>query len=89
MSVEVDFAQSGQVFQAAGTQNPWIVTWEMDSNHYYGVSFVPDSNRSNLQVISIAYDNDPAGNVSIHVVLQNNGLDAVFRAAAIQVPNKW
>jgi hypothetical protein len=90
MSVEVDFVQSGQVSQAAGTQVPWFISapW-MRSNHFYGLSFVPDSNRSNLQVVSLSFLNDPAGNVSVQAVIQNNGEDAVFRAALIQAPSEF
>ena len=90
MSVEVDFVQSDQAMQAAGTQRPWAVSasW-LDDRHLYALSFVPDSNRSNLQVVSQSFVNDPAGNISFEVVINNNGEDAVFRAALIQAPSKF
>jgi hypothetical protein len=91
MSVEVDFVQSGQVFQAAGVlNNRWVVSapW-LNSGHFYGVSFVPDSTRSNLQLVSQSFVNDPAGNVSIEAVISNNGEDAVFRVSLIQAPSEF
>jgi hypothetical protein len=90
MSVEVDFFQTNSVMQAAGTQLPWVLSAPfMDRNHFYGVSFVPDSTRSNLQLVSLSFVSDPAGNVSVGIVIKNSGEDAVFKAAAIQAPNKF
>jgi hypothetical protein len=91
MSVEVDFTETNQVFQAAGIRLPWRFTWPgvLDSSHYYGLSFVPDSDRSNLQLSLLAYNRDPAGNVGIDFDVTNNAEDAVFRAAVIQAPSKF
>jgi hypothetical protein len=89
MGVAVDFTQTNQVFQAANSIVEWITTWAMDNNHFYGYSSVPDSNQSSLKLLSLRFENDLAGNVSLHPLIQAGPTNAVFRGAMIQAPNKW
>jgi hypothetical protein len=90
MSVEVDFFQANQVFQAANTQAGWVLSASFfDSNHYYGVSFVPDSEQSALTLISLSYEKDIFGNVTIPHTIQTANNPAVWRVALIEAPSKF
>ncbi len=90
MSVEVDFFQSNQVFQAANTQAGWVLSASFfDSNHYYGLSFVPDSEQSTLTLNSLSYDKDIFGNVNFPFVIQTGNNPAVWRVAGIEAPSKF
>lgn len=90
MSVEVDFGEFNQVFQAANTQVGWTTTWSLmtDSNHFIGSSIIPDSNQSILTVISQGFENDIHGSILLHQVVQSGPHDALFRVAVIQAPNR-
>jgi hypothetical protein len=88
MSVESDFGITGSNFQANGTQLSWDITWPgvLDSGRFDGVSFLPDSNQSQLVRVSESFTNDVNGGLHVGEVVQANG-DSAFRFSVVITPN--
>jgi hypothetical protein len=88
MSVEADFGITGSVFQANGSQISWDITWPgvLDNSRFDAVSFIPDSNQSQLVRVSESFTNDINGVLHVGEVIQANG-DAVFRVSVVIIPN--
>jgi hypothetical protein len=88
MSVEADFGITPSNFQANGSQLSWDITWPgiLDNGRFAGVSFLPDSNQSQLVRVSESFANDINGGLHVGEVVQANG-DSVFRFSVVIIPN--
>lgn len=88
MSVESDFGITGSDFQAGGTQVSWDIAWPgvLDSGRFVGISFLPDSNQSQLVRVSESFANDINGGLHVSEVVQANE-DSSFRFSVVITPN--
>jgi hypothetical protein len=88
MSVDADFGITGSLFQASGSQLSWDITWPgvLDNNRFDAVSFMPDSNQSQLVRVSESFTNDISGGLHVGEVVRANS-NSRFRFAVVVIPN--
>jgi len=85
MGVQLDFAQWGPQWLAAGEDQVWWYTWSFDSNHWSRMSALPTWDSPPGSSIQILEEWTTGGTLWVH--WKNNGTATVtFQAMAIIAP---
>ncbi|HEX3955473.1 MAG TPA: hypothetical protein VHZ03_02445 [Trebonia sp.] len=88
MSVEADFGITDWLFQAAGSQLSWDITWPgvLDAGRFAAVSFQGDFVDSQLVRVSESFSSDSSENPHIGEVIRANG-NSAFRFSVVVIPS--
>jgi hypothetical protein len=98
MSVEVDVETWGGIVMGPNSSQTWWFTWTwnsggsvFDSNSWYWMSVVPDSDQSVVQVTEQWLNKDLFGNVIFNATFRNNdpNTSVLFRPKIMQAPSKF
>jgi hypothetical protein len=92
MSVEADFALSGWVFQASGSQVSWDISWPsmIDGTRFAAVSFQGDFGSTQLTRVSEWFSNPGGDDVHIgELIRAHSGLPGggvAFQFSVVVIP---
>jgi hypothetical protein len=90
MSVEVDFAQWGQISLAPGDETTWWFTWIFDQDHWSHMIAIPDSDQSNIQILEQWVERDISHVTKHWCHFRNPGSTWVaFRPKVIVAPSRF
>jgi hypothetical protein len=99
MSVEVDVETFGQIILGPGAVQTWWHIWYytnngasvFDSDHWYWMSVIPESDQSSVEVSEQWFDKDVSGYYRHWATFRNlNGATSVaFRPKIVQAPSKF
>jgi hypothetical protein len=78
----VNFGQSNQVTQLPNTTLQWVFS-PVDNTHFWGFSWVPDSDPANLTILSTGYQESGGSGTAIFTIQTGNNL-VQFRASVIR-----